>query len=87
MPNVRVTLAEFQRNFGRYREAAIREAVAITNHGRDRQVLLSAEEYCRLKQRDREVLRVSELSDRDIEEVRTAEIPARTAAFDQELDT
>jgi len=87
MPNVSVTSAEFQKNFGRYREAAIREAVTITNHGRDSLVLLSADEYRRLKKRDREVLHVSELSDQDIEAIRTAEIPAETAAFDHELES
>ncbi len=86
MPNVSVTSAEFQKNFGRYREAAIREAVTITNHGRESLVLLSADEYRRLKKRDREVLHVSELSHQDIEAIRTAEIPAETADFDQELE-
>ena len=86
MPKVSVTSAEFQKNFGRYREAAIREAVTITNHGRDSLVLLSADEYRRLKQRDREALLVSELTEQDIEAIRTAEIPAESAAFDHELD-
>ena len=87
MPNVSVTSAEFQKNFGRYRETAIREAVTITNHGRDSLVLLSADEYRRLKKRDREVLHVAELSDQDVETIRTAEIPAETAAFDHELES
>jgi len=87
MPNVSVTSAEFQKNFGRYRETAIREAVTITNHGRDSLVLLSSDEYRRLKKRDREVLHVSELSDQDIEAIRTAEVPVETAAFDHELES
>lgn len=87
MSTVSVTSAEFQKNFGRYREAAIREAVTITNHGRDSLVLLSADEYRRLKKRDREVLHVATLSDEDIEAIRTAEIPAETAAFDHELES
>ncbi len=74
------------KTFGRYRETAIREAVAITNHGRDSLVLLSADEYRRLKKRDREVLHVSELNDEDVEAIRTAEIPAEKAAFDHELE-
>jgi prevent-host-death family protein len=87
VPNVSVTSAEFQKNFGRYRETAIREAVTITNHGRDSLVLLSADEYRRLKRRDREVLHVSELSDEDLEAIRTAEIPEAFAAFDHELES
>lgn len=85
MPKVSVTSAEFQKNFGRYREAAIREAVTITNHGRDSLVLLSAEEYQRLKRRDREVLYVSELSDAELLAIMTADIPGEAAAFDHEL--
>lgn len=87
MPKVSVTSAEFQKNFGRYRETAIREAVTITNHGRDSLVLLSADEYRRLKRRDREALHISELTEQDIEAIRTAEIPAESAAFDRELDS
>lgn len=87
MPKVSVTSAEFQKNFGRYREAAIREAVTITNHGRDSLVLLSADEYRRLKKRDREVLHVSEMSDEDIQAIMSAEIPEETAAFDHELES
>ena len=87
MPNVSVTSAEFQKNFGRYREAAIREAVTITNHGRDSLVLMSADEYRRLKQRDREVLDVADLSDADMQALQAAEIPIEAAAFDHELES
>ena len=86
MTRVSVTSAEFQKNFGRYREAAIREAVSITNHGRDSLVLLSAEEYRRLKSRDREVLDVAELSEADMQAIMDADIPEDTAAFDHELE-
>lgn len=44
-----VTSAEFQKNFGTYKEAALRAPVAITNHGRESLVVLSADEYQRLK--------------------------------------
>jgi len=56
----------FQRNLGQYQDTALTEPVAITSHGRERLVLLSAEEYRHLKQRAREVLHVSELTDDDI---------------------
>jgi prevent-host-death family protein len=45
----KVTSGEFQREFGRYRALAQREAVVITNHGRDDVVLLGAEDYARLR--------------------------------------
>ena len=53
-----VTSAEFQKAFGRYCEEALREPVTITHHGRESLVLLSAGEYRRLKERDREALHV-----------------------------
>jgi prevent-host-death family protein len=87
MPSVSVTSADFQKNFGRYRETAIREPVTITNHGRDSLVLLSADEYRRLKSRDREVLLASELSEADLEAMLSAEIPEEAAAFDYELES
>lgn len=45
---VRVAASLVQREFGRLRSIAHREAVIVTNHGRDDVVLLSAEEYQRL---------------------------------------
>jgi prevent-host-death family protein len=87
MPNPSITSAEFQKNFGRYREVAIRQPLVITNHGRESLVLLSADEYRRLKKLDREVLHVSELSDADIEAIRNGEIPEEFAAFDHEIES
>jgi PHD/YefM family antitoxin component YafN of YafNO toxin-antitoxin module len=44
-----VTRADFDRDPGPYQEAALREPVTITAAGQDRLVLLSAQEYQRLK--------------------------------------
>ena len=49
---VRVTAAEVQKQFGAYSERAQREPVTITKHGRDSLVLISAEDYERLKSLD-----------------------------------
>jgi hypothetical protein len=49
-------------------------------------VLLAADEYRRLKRRDREVLDVADLSDAEIEEIRTAGISPEAASFDHELE-
>jgi prevent-host-death family protein len=81
-----VSSADFQRAFGRYREKALREPVTITNHGRDSLVLMSVDEYVRLKQRDRLVLRAEELSDEQIEAILSAEIPQEAYAFDHEVE-
>jgi PHD/YefM family antitoxin component YafN of YafNO toxin-antitoxin module len=84
MPNITVTSGEFLRAYGRYSSAAQREPVAITNHGRDSLVLLSAEEYKRLKRRDRVALHPWEMSEAEVEALRVAEAPAETAEFDHE---
>lgn len=46
---VRVSAAEFQKQFGAYSEQAQREPVTITKHGRDSLVLISNETYERMK--------------------------------------
>ena len=48
-------VAEFQRAFGPLSDKAAREPLTITKHGRDHLVLMSADEYARLKRRDRRV--------------------------------
>lgn len=84
MPNLSVTSAEFQKGFGRFREAALREPVTITNHGRDSLVLMSADEYRRLKRRERRVMGLGDFSEADIAAIAASEAPAEAAAFDDE---
>ena len=82
-----ITSAQFQKAFGRYREAALREPLMITNHGRESLVLLSAEEYRRLKQRDRVVMRVEDLDEETVRAIMDAEIPTEARAFDHEMNS
>jgi len=82
---VTVSAAEFQRNIGKYQDIALTKAVAITKNGRERTVLLSAEEYSRLKKRDRRVLATEELSEQQLDAIRAARVPAKFADLDSEL--
>ncbi len=82
---VTVTAAEFHRNIGKYQDIALTKPVAITKNGRERTVLLSAEEYSRLKRRDQHVLSAEELSAQQIDAVRAARVPAEFAGLDSEL--
>jgi prevent-host-death family protein len=82
---IRVTSTELQEKFGKYREAAMREPVSITAHGRDSLVLLSAEEYKRLKRRDRQALLVSELPSDELRDMLESEWSAKGKEFDDEL--
>jgi prevent-host-death family protein len=74
---VRVTASEFQRSFGKLSDQALKEAVAITKQGRDHLVLVSAEEYDRLKRRERKVGLAGDLSDEWLKAVRRARVPAK----------
>lgn len=82
----RVSSTEFQKKIGLYQDMALAEPVAITRNGRDRNVLLSAEEYDRLARRDRKVLRVEELSAEELEAIARAAPPAEAASFDHETE-
>ena len=61
-----VSAAEFQRNFGRYQDEALKQPLSITRNGRERLVVLAVEEYQRLKRRDRVVRRTEDLSEAEL---------------------
>jgi prevent-host-death family protein len=61
-----VTSAEAQKNFGQYRERALAEPVIVTQYGNLSVVMISAAEYERLKELDRRVMRVDDMSDEEI---------------------
>jgi len=83
---VTVSSAEFHRNIGKYQDIALTRPVAITKNGRERTVLLSADEYARLKRRDRRVLDSAELSQQQFDAIRAARVPTEFARLDRELD-
>jgi prevent-host-death family protein len=83
---VKVSAAEFHRNIGAYQDIALTKAVTITKNGRDRTVLISAEEYARLKRRDRRVIAAGDLSERQVAALRTARVPDQYADLDRELE-
>ncbi len=53
--HMRVSTADFIKNYGALADQALSEPVTITKNGRDRLVVMSAAEYARLKGRDRRV--------------------------------
>jgi len=81
-----VSSGNFLKAYGRISEAALREPVSITSHGRERLVLLSADEYRRLKDNDRQPLYPWELGDTDLNDLAVAEPPAAGRAFDHEVE-
>ena len=80
-----VSAGDFQRKIGHYQDRALVEPVMVTSNGRERLVLLSAEEFKRLKRRDRQVMTLDDFTDADLDAIRKAEPPAEAAAFDHEV--
>ena len=70
-----VASAEFAKNFGRYKEVAQREPVAITSHGRTSGYFVSEiefVEYTRLKKLSRRAYHISELPEKTIKAMKKA---------------
>jgi len=82
----RVSSTDFQKKIGLYQDLALSEPLTVTRNGRDKIVILSAEEYGRLKRRDREVLRVEDSSAEDLEAIAAAKPPVAAAEFDREVE-
>lgn len=57
---VTITAVELQREFGRFRDLAMKEPVSITHHGRETLVLVSVDEFKRLKSMEDELNRETE---------------------------
>jgi hypothetical protein len=72
--------------WGRVQDLALAEPVTVTCNGRDRMVLLSTEEYNRLKRRDGEVLGLNDFSDTDIAAIQAVQPSAAAVALNQELE-
>lgn len=85
-PETTTTAADLQRNFSLWQDRALRTPVTVTHHGRRRLVLVSAEEYDRLKRRDRQALRSEQLTAEEIAAIAAAQAPADAARFDGEID-
>jgi prevent-host-death family protein len=82
---MRVSSAEFLKKFGTLTDKALSEPLTITRNGRDRLVVLSVEEYDRLKRRDRRVYAIEEMTPEQIAALEKAEVPAEYAYLDAEL--
>ena len=74
---IRVTSTEFGKEVGRYQDAALAQPVVVTRNGRDRTVMISADEYRRLKRRDRQVFATADLPDDLVEAIASAKMDPR----------
>lgn len=87
-PTQTVGAREFQNRPGTYLDMALREPVTITKNGRARNVVLSVEEFERLKRRDRRVIKFDDISDEEraelIAALKAMELPPEGDEFDHE---
>jgi len=80
---IRVSSTEFGKEVGRYQDAALSQPVIVTRNGRDRTVMISAEEYARLTRRDRQVFGAGELPEDAVEAIRNAKMDPRHDHLDE----
>jgi prevent-host-death family protein len=72
-----INASEFQRRLGEFSDIARREPVTVTRHGRASLVLLSAEDYERLRrieERSTKALNVADLPDETVKAIRSANL-------------
>ena len=88
MPDTRtVTSTQFQQAVGEYGDEARKSPVLVTRHNRPWFVVLSPEEYERLKRYDtRQALYPHELSDELSNEIERAEMDPRHDQLDRLMD-
>jgi len=81
---MKVTSADFIKNYGTLADKALIEPVTITKNGRDRLVMLSADEYDRLKRRDRRVVRLEDFTEDEMALIARDTARAEDAHLDSE---
>jgi PHD/YefM family antitoxin component YafN of YafNO toxin-antitoxin module len=82
---MRVSTAEFIKNYGTLADKALKEPLTITKNGRDRFVMVSADEFERLKRRDRKVVRIEDWTDEEMALMAEQLENAGDPAFDHEM--
>jgi PHD/YefM family antitoxin component YafN of YafNO toxin-antitoxin module len=82
---MRISSTEFLTNFDSVSDQALGEPVTITRDGEDRLVLLSVEEYNRLKRRDRRVYAIEEMTPEQLSALEKSEVPGEYKYLDAEL--
>ncbi len=77
---------DLQRKVARVQEAAMREPVAVSYHGRDRLVIMPIDEFERLKRRDKMVISMEEMPEEFILALQETYYNAEQAALDRLMD-
>lgn len=72
---MRVSSGEFLKRYGTLSDRALSEPVTITRNGRDRLVLLSVEEFERMRRYTPRTRRIEELTDEELAMIAAARVP------------
>ena len=78
-----VSSADVQKNFGEYRVAAENEPVQVMHYNKPSVVIVSAEEYNRLKARDKMSMPTEDLPEWLVEQIAASEMDAKYDHLDQ----
>jgi len=82
----RFSSLDLQRNVARVQEAALREPVAVSYHGRDRLVIMPIDEFERLKRRDKMVISLEEMPEEFVQALQEPYVNTEQAALDHLMD-
>lgn len=81
----RITCQAAGRHFGEFSDKALVQPVVVTKHGRNHVVIIAADEYERLKRRDRRAYLAQELPDDILNALnRSDDIPTEAEALNHE---
>jgi PHD/YefM family antitoxin component YafN of YafNO toxin-antitoxin module len=83
---MRVSSAEFLKKYGALSDRALSEPVTITRNGRDRLVLVSAEEFQRMSRYVPRARRIEELTDDELAIIDEARVSAEYDHLNALLD-
>lgn len=86
MATVTLSASEFQDRVGEALDRSLSQPVLITKHGRPRNVVLSYDEYERLRARDRRAVRAQDLTDEDIAAIEASEMAPGYEHLNAELE-
>lgn len=81
-----VTSSDVAKNFGAFTDRAKRDPIQVTAYGRPQIVMMSVEEYERLRRLDRRVIATAELPQDLRRAIAAAEAPAEAARFNHEVE-
>jgi prevent-host-death family protein len=81
---LQVSSADVQKNFGEYRAVAENEPVHVMHYNKPSVVILSAEEYSRLKARDKTSMATEDLPEWLVEQIASSEMDSKFGHLDRD---